>query len=168
VVLNVRHALLLAVIFNGLGSFYACAVGLQIGPWRSALVGLSAGTVLALVLQNMGLSQMPVSILVALLPAIIAVTVELWHHRTYVQGGALVVQHGVLGNLRESFPISELREVHVSYPFLGRFWNVGDLNVLGDGWGTTLPAVRSPQECARRLVALRDKSAARRGDSRGN
>lgn len=166
IVLEVRQALLLAVLFNGLGSFYACAVGLQIAPWRSALVGLITGMALLLALQTIGSYQAFASSLILLVPVVLAVTVELWHHRTFVKGGSLVVRRGVLGNLYESLPISEVRDVQVTRPLLGQLWNVGDLNVAGYGWATTLPAVRRPEDCARRLIALRDASAVRRGGKR--
>jgi Bacterial PH domain len=158
-VLEVRHALFLALFpLNALGGFYGTAVGLQIAPWRSLAVGLCAGLALSLLLAGLGISRIsefPVSVPTIFLTFALARAVELWHHRTFVRGGELIVLSGILGTIRESFPISEVRDVQVSYPLWGHLWNVGDIDVLGYGWGTTLPAVRRPDEYAKKIVALR-------------
>lgn len=152
VVLEVRHALFLAVTF--MGSFYWTSVNLQIAPWRSLLVGVSAGFAVVLVMGALGITPMLGTLPTIALVASVAVYVELWHHRTYVRAGALVIQYGIWGNIRKSFPIAEVRDVRVSYPFLGHLCNVGDLDVLGYGWATTLPAVRRPEDYAQRIMAL--------------
>ena len=151
--MEVPQALLLAFTFNALGTFYWTTVGLHIAPWRSLLVGLFIGIPLALAVVAIELSSIS-PLMVVGLSMFAAQTIEIWNHRTFVSKGALTVQYGFWGNRRESFPISEVRDVKVSYPLLGQIWNVGDIDVLGYGWGTTLPAVRRPEEYARRIGAL--------------
>lgn len=148
---EIPHAHILALVFG------SCQYCIQSAPWRAFAVVLVSWLFIGMLADAVESIEWLVAVvfgfLLFFLPGL-----ELWLRRTYIIDEQIVKHYGLFGHIREVYPINEVRGIQVSFPLWSRLVNVGDINILGYGWRTTLLAVWSPQENAAKIDALSRRS----------
>jgi len=151
-----------AVYMNGL-DFSGMASQLAIldrAPWRFIIVG---GAVAAAAIVTESLLLLCAGIALAFVLGIL----EAWHRRDYLTSTRLVRQSGVLGRRRQELPLAQIERVEFSYPRFGRFFNAGDVEVVGPGQAMQFFGVHDPEALADTILRARQALLATTAGSNG-
>jgi hypothetical protein len=121
----------------------------HVNPWRSVLLAAVLISVVALIWEW---PDAPVPFMVAWLLPVLLFAVELVSHRAYVTSDALVIESGPFLRRRLTYPLRDVTRVEYDRRGVKGMLDVGDIDILGEGWSVTLVSVGRPAESAQRIL----------------
>jgi uncharacterized membrane protein YdbT with pleckstrin-like domain len=146
-----RHAHGWTYLLNAMGSVYWFTALFSHAPLTSVVLFVSFLLFVLAVLLPSG-ATWSLFLLVAGSAALL-LFLELSHRKAQLTRDSLLLHWGAFRRRTRSYPLSEVRSVDVRYPLLGRSLDVGDVEIQGYGWATSLVAVRHPSRCAELISA---------------
>ena len=147
---EIRYAVWSALAANAYGSGrWLLALG-HFGPGQSLLVGILAIVAVSLFWD---FAETPLPFMIVLVLTSGLVVVELMNARAFVSPTELAIHRGITGAVSQRYALAQIQRVeYVQYSWLGSVFDVGDVEIQGDGWTLTLFAVKSPEASAQAIL----------------
>jgi uncharacterized membrane protein YdbT with pleckstrin-like domain len=141
----------------GLG-FYAQQAVFQVFPWRS----LALTFALMVLLLGPGLERIPapVTVVVLLIVGVVGSGLELRRRRVFVTSTCIVRQAGLFRSRQRRLPLRKIHDIQVTYPSLGRTFDVGTVFFEAGPDSFTFVGLAHPEAVVARINALRRQAVA--------